>query len=387
MPLPLITRIETFEFTVQLQNIQGSTSGLGLVYSPGQNGTVRRSALRIETDAGVVGEVAGQMIMGVRQIELVAKLVLGRDARQRHEIYQDLQFELRQHDGLAIGLIDIGLWDVAGKIYDAPIYELLGGTRRPLPVYASTYHGDRAGGLDTPEAYADFALQCREQGYRAFKIHGWLDGDIAGEIALIKATREAVGNNMVLMSDPACALPTFADAIQVGRACDEAKFLWIEDPLPEGGKSFHGHRLFREKIRTPMLMSEYVRGLQLHTEAAIAGATDLLRVDAYQDGGITGALKIATVAEALGMDVEIHSHSPVHRHLMTALRNTNYYEMNLVHPKAETSAVNVYTNYKEGLDVIDPDGCVYAPEGPGLGAQIDWDYVYAHRTGGDVYKL
>ena len=61
--------------------------------------------------------------------------------------------------------------------------------------------------------------------------------------------------------------------------------------------------------------------------------------------------------------------------------------MNLVHPKAETSAVNVYTNYKEGLDVIDPDGCVYAPEGPGLGAQIDWDYVYAHRTGGDVYKL
>ena len=387
MEPPLITRIETFEFTVQLRNIQGSASGLGLVYSPGQTGTVRRSAIRIETDSGLIGEVAGQMIMAVRQIELVAKLILGRDARQRHEIYQDLQFELRQHDALAIGLIDICLWDLAGKLYNAPIYELLGSSRRPLPVYASTYHGDRAGGLDSPEAYANFALQCQELGYRAFKIHGWLDGDIAGEIALIKATREAVGDNMILMSDPACALPTFADAIQVGWACDEAKFLWIEDPLPEGGKSFHAHRLFREKIRTPMLMSEYIRGLQLHTEAAIGGATDLLRVDAYQDGGITGALKIATVAEALGMDVEIHSHSPVHRHLMTALRNTNYYEMNLVHPNAETSAVNVYTNYREGLDVIDPDGCVYAPEGPGLGAQIDWDYVYAHRTGGDVYEL
>jgi L-alanine-DL-glutamate epimerase-like enolase superfamily enzyme len=48
--------------------------------------------------------------------------------------------------------------------------------------------------------------------------------------------------------------------------------------------------------------------------------------------------------------------------------------------------VNTYTNYRDGLDAIDDRGCVYAPEGPGLGAEIDWDYIYARRTGGAVYE-
>lgn len=389
MKPPLITRIETFEFTVNLRNIVGSSSGLGLIYSPGDQGTVRRSAMRIDTDSGVSGEAAGQMIMAVRQADMVARFLLGRDARQRNEIYHDLLFELRQHDALAIGLIDICLWDLAGKLYDAPVYELLGGCRRPLRAYASTYHGDRVGGLDSPQAYANFAVQCQQMGYTAFKIHGWIDADSDEEIETIHAVREAVGNSMTLMSDPACTLATFAEALRVGRACDEANFFWYEDPLPEGGKSLHAHRLLREKLQTPLLMSEYVRGLIAHTDAAVAGATDILRVDAYQDGGITGAMKIAHVAEGLGLDVEVHSHSPAHRHLMTALRNTNFYEMNLVHPdpEADTSAVNSYTNYRDGLSAIDAEGCVYAPDGPGLGAEVDWDYVYAHRTGGEVYEL
>ncbi len=103
MKPPLITRIETFEFTVNLRNIRGSSSGLGLIYAPGDQGTVRRSAMRIETDSGVSGEAVGQMIMAVRQADLVARFLLGRDARQRNEIYHDLLFELRQHDALAIG--------------------------------------------------------------------------------------------------------------------------------------------------------------------------------------------------------------------------------------------------------------------------------------------
>jgi len=387
MATPSITRIETFEFNVELRNICGSRHGLGLMYSPGENGIVRRSAMRVETDTGLSGEAAGQLIMATRQFEMIAHMVLGRNALHRNELYHDLYFELRQHDALAIGLLDICLWDLAGKLYESPVYELLGSKLRPLPAYASTYHGDRAGGLDSPKAYADFAVECKELGFTGFKIHGWLDGDIPGEIETIRATRDSVGDDMALMIDPACALPTFADALRVGQACDEANFFWIEDPFPDGGKSFHAHQLLRDKVRTPVLMSEYIRGLHLKTEAAISKSTDLLRVDAYQDGGITGALKLAHVAESLGIDVEIHSHGPAHRHLMTAIRNTNFYEMNLVHPDAETSGVNIYKNYKEGLDAIDPKGNVYAPTEPGLGAEIDWDYIRSHRVGGTVYEL
>ncbi len=81
----------------------------------------------------------------------------------------------------------MALWDFAGKLYDAPVYELLGGGwRKKLPAYASTYHGDENGGLTTPDDFAQFALRCKEQyGYPAFKIHGWVNGPIEREVAAV----------------------------------------------------------------------------------------------------------------------------------------------------------------------------------------------------------
>ena len=70
-----------------------------------------------------------------------------------------------------MGVLDIALWDVAGKFYESPNYELLGGYRKKLPTYASTYQGEIGTALGTPEAYAEFAIQCKELGYPGFKIH------------------------------------------------------------------------------------------------------------------------------------------------------------------------------------------------------------------------
>ena len=106
----------------------------------------------------------------------MAKYLIGKNPLEREQIYNDLKRALRKDDRMGIGSIDIALWDIAGKLYDAPIYELLGGFRKTLPAYASTYHGDENGGLDTPEDFAEFAVQCREMGYPAFKIHGWGTG-------------------------------------------------------------------------------------------------------------------------------------------------------------------------------------------------------------------
>jgi L-alanine-DL-glutamate epimerase-like enolase superfamily enzyme len=67
---------------------------------------------------------------------------------------------------------------------------------------------------------------------------------------------------------------------------------------------------------------------------------------------------------------------------MAAVRNTNYYEMGLVHPKAPASHDHrLYKDdYRDTLDAIDADGCVPVPQGPGLGVAIDWDWVAHNRT-------
>jgi L-alanine-DL-glutamate epimerase-like enolase superfamily enzyme len=110
-----------------------------------------------------------------------------------------------------------------------------------------------------------------------------------------------------------------------------------------------------------------------------------MRVNPTYDMGITGAMKVAHAAEGFGLDVEIHAPGPAQRHVMASVRNTNYYELGLVHPKAPSSKSQVYTNYSDALDAIDEHGCVPVPDGPGLGVEINWDWVNAHKSGGITF--
>jgi L-alanine-DL-glutamate epimerase-like enolase superfamily enzyme len=290
-----------------------------------------------------------------------------------------------------IGLapVDIALWDLAGKYFNVPVYKLLGGYKESLPCYASTYHGDHVekGGLSSPEAFAEFAEQCLEMGYPAFKIHGWGRAPIAHEAATVLATGKRVGGKMDLMLDPACEYITFGDALKVGRACDEAGFFWYEDPYRDGGTSQFAHRKLRQLIRTPLLQTEHVRSLEPHIDFALADATDFVRGDVGYDG-ITGMMKVAHACEALGIDIELHGPGPAQRQCMASIRNTNYYEMGLIHPHAPASHDEhlFKDGYRDALDVIDEKGHVPVPQGPGLGVEIDWDYVAKNRTGMVVYE-
>ena len=203
------------------------------------------------------------------------------------------------------------------------------------------------------------------------------------------AIRQAVGERMDLMLDPGCEYNTFADALKVGRACDEANFLWYEDPYKDGGLSAFAHRKLRQLIRTPILLGEHVRGLELHVDQVVAEGTDFIRADADYDGGITGVMKLAHAAEGFGLDCEIHAPGPAHRHCMAAIRNTNYYELGLVGPKVEPKSRHclVYADgYSDDLESVDAQGTIPVPQGPGLGVTINWDWVLANETGKVVYE-
>ncbi|MCH8289607.1 mandelate racemase [Candidatus Poribacteria bacterium] len=383
MANPKITKLEVVVFEHEIQNMGTDYNGFNMVYEKGRVHKTRPSILRIHTNTGIIGEFASG-----RQLPAnIVRYLLGKNPFEREKMYNELKRGLRHTDRTAIGAIDVALWDFAGKAFGAPIYQLLGGYKKTLPAYASTYHGDENGGLSTPEDFADFAEQCYELGYRAFKIHGWGNAPIEREVANIHAVGQRVGDRMDLMIDPACELETWADALKVGRACDEENFFWLEDPYKDGGVSIFGHRKLRELIKTPLLQTEHIFGLEQHVDFIVNGGTDFVRTGTYEDGGITGAMKIAHAAEGFGLDVEFHGGGLAHRHCIAAIRNTNYYELGLLHPLISQTKPPIYpSEFTDELQNIDSNGHVAVPQGPGLGVELDWDYIASHRVDTIVYE-
>ena len=388
-----INKIELheFKFTVEnLGNLTGANSVGAYGYSKGSKSELRKFAIRIVTDDNNIGEYVTHWCATdstFAQACMLAPKLIGRHAEERESIYDDLKRELRQFDHMGHGPIDIALWDWFGKKHNCSVKDLLGGYKNKLPAYASTYHGDRNGGLDSKEAYVDFAEECYELGYRAFKVHGWNDGNVQEEVENILNLSKNVGHKMTLMLDPACELKTFADALLIGRACDEANYFWLEDSYRDGGVSAFGHKKLRNFIKTPILQTEHVRGLEPKADFVLAGGTDFLRMDPEYDMGITGGMKIAHLAEALGIDVEIHACGPAHRIMMSAIRNTNYYEVALVGPDCENAIPPVYKcGYNDMIDCIDSLGNVSVPNGIGLGVEYDWDYINKNLTNLVIFK-
>ncbi|WP_435156374.1 mandelate racemase family protein [Haladaptatus sp. DFWS20] len=383
---PEITKIESTEFKYPLEDVGTDKHGFNLVYEPGATTDRKLFAIKVHTDTGITGEYVGGNSPGAAQYNTVADYLIGKNPLKREKHWSEVKRALRKYDRMGIGPIDIALWDFAGKYHDAPIHELLGTYRERIPSYASTYHGDENGGLDSPAAFADFAEECRERGFPGYKIHGWGGGDTARdldrEIAAVHAVGERVGDEMDLMHDPACELETFGDALKLGRALDEESFFWYEDPFRDGGISQHAHRKLRQSLDTPILQTEHVRGLEMATDFVANEATDFVRADPEYDGGITGAMKRARVAEGFGLDVEFHAPGPAQRHCIAATRNSNYYELALVHPKCQNTQPPVYEGgYSDMIDAIDSDGTVPVPEEPGLGVDYDWDYIESNTTG------
>ncbi|MFC6993359.1 enolase C-terminal domain-like protein [Haladaptatus sp. GCM10025707] len=388
---PAITRIETVEFTYPIANATTNPRGFDLAYAEGATHDRTTYALRIETDAGIAGEYVGGNPPAFAQVNMVADYLVGKNPLAREKHWSELKRALRKYDRMGIGPLDIALWDFAGKYHDAPIHELLGTYRTRLPAYASTYFGTEGGGLESPTEYADFAEACLDRGFGAFKIHpvgGIDDRDFDQEIETVRTVGERVGDEMDLMLDPVCEYETFGDALKVGKACDEAGYFWYEDPYRDGSTSQHGHRKLREALDTPLLITEMLRGLESHTDFVANEATDFVRADPEWDGGITGAMKIARVAEGFGLDVEYHLSGPAQRHCMAATRNSNFYELGLVGPEATIPHAEgpFYAGgYTDSMDAAD-DGTYTVPEGPGLGVTYDWEYIRENALGGRVYE-
>ena len=329
--------------------------------------------LTIQTDEGVEGHsFLGSSGQGADEfagplMEYLKPVVMGRNPLDIGALWAEMWRLNRLISLKAIGAVDVALWDLAGKIAGLPVHRLLGTCRERVPAYASSAT------LPTPQDYAEDALNYRAQGWTAYKIHphGWPESDL--EIA--QAVHEAAGDTMALMLDSRWAY-SYEDAVRVGRAIEEMGYFWYEDPLAED--DIYGYVKLRQKLDIPILATEHTPGgLYALAQWVTQRATDMLRGDVALKGGITALVKIAHLAEAFHMKCEVHHggnslNNVANLHVTMAVNNCDYYEVLL------PDSANKY-----GLvaDIeVDKEGFVHAPEGAGLGYEIDWDLVKRETT-------
>lgn len=390
--MSIINQVEVIDFSYKVADMGAAFENAHnhVEYLPGGQLMISKYAVVITTEDGARGEYVtqwgGQRPALQQTLQLVGDLP-GRDSDMREAFYNEWKRRLCHMDHMGQGPVDICLWDLAGKEAGKPIYKMLGGYRDKILAYASTYHGDHTGMFDCVEAFTDYARMCADKGYKAFKHHGWFDGDAKLEAKLIHALGRNAGERMALMYDGASDLKTFADAVYVGRACDSENYFWYEDPCSGSSQSAFAHEKLRSMIKTPLLITEHVRLLEAKNDFLRAGGTDFLRMDPEYDMGITGAIKTAHMAESFGIDVECHACGPAQRQLMGAVRNTNYYELAELGPKLGNILPHCYADgYRDEFDSIDSDGFISIPQGPGLGVVYDWEWLDYHAVQRWIFK-
>ncbi|MFC7623401.1 enolase C-terminal domain-like protein [Microlunatus sp. GCM10028923] len=376
--MSMITEVELVEFD---HEIRYGYDEAGRPLAVPRTRTIRRFGVRIRTDEGITGDYVtlwSAPPLAAPQVVAIARSIIGCRLTDRELIWDRANRNLAKSDRIGAGAIDIALWDAAGKAAGMSVSDLLGRFRDRLPAYVSTVGGGHGlGGLSDPASYRDFADHCAGRGIPGYKIHGPSNGDHRAEAAALRASAEGSAGRSDVMTDPGNSLRTLADALALGRVCDEVGAYWWEDPMRDNAP--FGHKILRDKIKTPLLITEFVRGLELRMAVALDGGTDFLRADPELDMGITGVMKTAHAAESIGLDLEVHASGPAQRHCMAAIRNTNYYELGLLDPESGNPLhPPVYADdYAEDLDAVGADGCVGLPDRPGLGVSYDWERLYA----------
>lgn len=344
---------------------------------PAPEHAAQRTITRVQTSTGVDGYCVG----GSAETATVAnRMIQGMNPFDREAFWQKLlqgqRLERRALDDRNLAAIDCALWDFAGRLTGLPVHKLLGGARDSIPAYASTMCGDDIpGGLDSPDAYADFAETCQKLGYPAFKMHTWmspLGPDIERDIAACRAVRERVGSEMRLMLDPHHDY-TREEALYLGRALEELDFYWLEEPMNEHSTS--SYVWLTERLDLPVVGPETAAG-QMFTRAEwiLRGASDISRVGVWDVGGITPAMKVVHLCESFGVRCEVHGGGAANLQVLGAMAIPGeYYERGLLHPHVDFKAQSPWL--KTPIDFIDERGVVQIPQGPGLGDDLDWDFI------------
>jgi galactonate dehydratase len=348
--------------------------------------------LRLETSDGLVGwgePVVEGRAHTVRAAveELLDTYLLGESPGRIEDHWQTMYRGGFYRGGpilmSAIAGIDQALWDIKGKRFDAPVYELLGGQARDRIRVYQWIGGDR------PDRVAEAAREKVDAGFTALKMNGTaelrrVDSPAAVDeaVARLAAVREAVDDDVDVGVDfhGRVSKPM---AKRLAKALEPHEPMFVEEPvLPE-----HNDVLPEIAAHTtiPIATGERMFSRWDFKEVFENGSVDVIQPDLSHAGGITEVKKIADMAETY--DVAMAPHCP-----LGPIALASCIQVDAVAPNALIQEQSLDIHYNETSDVLDylsdasvfeyRDGYVDLPDGPGLGIDVDEEHVQAEA--GDV---
>ncbi len=353
--------------------------------------------VRIETDCGIVGygeakEDVGSVGHGGALAEHIngklAPLLAGEDPRdinrlaekiyngprEQHAIARGHVFPVLGRRGLAVCAlsgIDIALWDILGRSLNAPVWRLLGGCKaRRMPAYAS------GGWADAGKIGEQLNGYIEKGGYKAVKMRvGVMDGAVHASVERVKAARAAIGPRVGLMCD-AHGTYTVSEAKQFCRGVEDCDLTWFEEPVTADDK--RGMAEVRASGTVPIAAGESEFNRFDFKDLAELRAVDIFQPDLAICGGITEAMRIGAIASSFNLRLAPHlwTGAPgfaAGMHVAAASPAGFILEYSL-------AANPLLNDLASGVPAV-KDGMIEIPDGPGLGLEINADFVrrYAVR--------
>jgi galactonate dehydratase len=354
--------------------------------------------IKVETDGGLygIGEAGATSAMARARIETMEQLLIGKDPLSIEKHFFEMTSLM--HTYIAhiptISGIDMALWDLAGKVLDRPVYELLGGPfREAIPMYS---HGDGFNMLDMEACRAWAAMvKSRPEGFKAYKnsintVIGvpaarYVNTLTHEELKKIRTAytncREAVGDEIDIAVHCHNEFDTLS-AINVAKAVEPMDPLFIEDALnPPYSEAWMA---LKRSTRIPLLTGEkleLVRGFKPFLDTQ---AVDIVHPDLAFAGGLSGTRKIADYAALTRTPVALHNVGTLvltHASAHFAASIQNFYR--------SESALGRPTHYVEQMAASNPpmvrNSLLPLPKGAGLGLDLNTDFLKKYMAEGEMW--
>lgn len=356
--------------------------------------------LKIETDEGIVGwgepVIEGKAHTVQAAVEELMDFLIGKDPLRIEDHWQVMYRGGFYRGGpvlmSAIAGIDQALWDIKGKYFNAPVYQLLGGACRDSIRVYSWIGGDR------PSDVGQAALEKQKAGFTAIKMNAteelqYIDTyeKIDQVAARVAAIREAVGPYFGIGVDFHGRVHKPMAKV-LAKELESYRLMFIEEPvLPENNEAL---RDIAEHSSTPIATGERMFSRWDFKTLLEDGYVDIIQPDLSHAGGITECKKIIAMAEAY--DVAVAPHCPLGPIALAACLQVDATAHN-----AFIQEQSLGIHYNKGNDLLDyvtepsvfayKDGYVQIPQGPGLGITINEEYVrkmahVGHRWRNPVWR-